>query len=635
MATDINSIVCEKCNTRYRYDASKIPAGGRKMRCSTCGHIFLAMPRTIVAGNPVTPGEGGDDDESELQLEEEENASKKPAAEPKKDEKKKRILLRQDGTRYAVADTATLQRWIVERRISREAELSLDGEVWEKVSERMDLAPFFSIVERNRKGRGKGETQANIPIQPAQPNASRKREGRDGGVKSANASRESGPAPSAPTPGPTTSGSLAFANKDTLKELNASRAANNPNGYTAASSSTVATSPASPAAASSAAAGVTASASNVAASSTAAASPAASAKESTQAASSAAPVPPVAATKTVTAAAPPVPAVTKRDPGQASPAREATPVAPAPPPGMPVGAKVLYALVAILLLVTIAYVMIKPHPQPGSGAGAEPAESPLAAPSPAIPPSETGGNGGAAGTAGNPSTGGTSASSSGTSGKTPATDKAGAEKVAAEKAAAEKVAAEKVAAEKAAAEKVAAEKAAAEKGTAEKAGATPKPSESKSADTGKPGTPPGATEPAPKSSANVTALLKAGYNHLKNEKFAEAVASFREAAELSPGDARVWNELGWALHHQSQGDYRQQDSLRNQSVAAFQKALELNRRLADAYYGLGVLHQEMGQRADAARYFRLALDNNLKGKDSINEVRGFLSQLESQGYTGN
>ncbi|MFM7200480.1 MAG: tetratricopeptide repeat protein [Myxococcota bacterium] len=610
MATDINSIVCEKCNTMYRYDASKIPAGGRKVRCSTCGHIFLAMPRTAGAAQPSAPREANDEDESELQLEEDDNASKKPSAEPKKEEKKKRILLRQDGTRYAVADTATLQRWIVERRISREAELSMDGEVWDKISERMDLAPFFSIVERNRKSRGKGETQANIPIHPPQATSTpRKREGKESGPKSgtqAGASgREAGPAPSAPTPGPTTSGSLAFANKDTLKELTSTRPASvssvtqNAAGSAHVGSGTASVSGATPS-------------SREPASSPAPAAPI-----------SPAPVPPVAAktggASTQPASVPPVPALVVRDPGQASPAREAAP-APVRPPGLPVAAKVLYGLVAALLLATVIYVVLKPGPHTGTGGSEEPAGSPLTEPSPGVPPTETGGNGGVNGTA---NTGNAGNAETGKPEKVKPADKA---------------AADKAAADKAAADKAAADKAAADKSTGEKPAATPKPAEAKTpveANASKPAGSAETPQAAPKSSANVTALLKAGNNFLKSEKYGEAVASFRQAAELSPGDARVWNELGWALHHQSQVDYRQQDGLRNQSVDAFKKALELNRRLADAYYGLGVLYQEMGQRAEAARYFRLALDNNLKGRDSINEVRGFLTQLEAQGYTGN
>ena len=32
MATEINNIVCEKCNTMYRYDASRILEIGAKLR---------------------------------------------------------------------------------------------------------------------------------------------------------------------------------------------------------------------------------------------------------------------------------------------------------------------------------------------------------------------------------------------------------------------------------------------------------------------------------------------------------------------------------------------------------------------------------------------------------------------------
>ncbi len=147
------NIVCEKCATVYRIDASRIPAKGKKVKCSKCGHIFLARAPRDEDEVPTTE-QGPDlaaelsEEVADLDVEPTDPGRKPPDSRPRK-----RLLLRQDGTRYAVSDLATLQRWIVERRVSREAELSEDGEVWEKVGERMDLLPFFGIVERTRRNR--------------------------------------------------------------------------------------------------------------------------------------------------------------------------------------------------------------------------------------------------------------------------------------------------------------------------------------------------------------------------------------------------------------------------------------------------------------------------------------------------
>jgi predicted Zn finger-like uncharacterized protein len=156
------NIVCENCNTVYRFDAAKIPPGGKKVRCSHCGHVFVARASAAVADEIVRRSEQA---AAERVVGDGLDESRNPqngqdsAAQDARDQRK-RLLLRQDNTRYAVNDLATLQRWIVERRISKDAEFSEDGEVWEKVGDRMDLLPFFSIVDRNRsrrQGRAGGE----------------------------------------------------------------------------------------------------------------------------------------------------------------------------------------------------------------------------------------------------------------------------------------------------------------------------------------------------------------------------------------------------------------------------------------------------------------------------------------------
>src|SRR5574338_346914 len=37
-------IVCQKCQTRFQLDDSRIPAKGARVRCSRCKHAFLVAP---------------------------------------------------------------------------------------------------------------------------------------------------------------------------------------------------------------------------------------------------------------------------------------------------------------------------------------------------------------------------------------------------------------------------------------------------------------------------------------------------------------------------------------------------------------------------------------------------------------
>ena len=57
-------------------------------------------------------------------------------------------LLKQDGKVYHVRNLATIQRWIVERRVMREDLISSGGLSWEPVGHHPDLEIFFQMVER-------------------------------------------------------------------------------------------------------------------------------------------------------------------------------------------------------------------------------------------------------------------------------------------------------------------------------------------------------------------------------------------------------------------------------------------------------------------------------------------------------
>jgi Flp pilus assembly protein TadD len=58
------------------------------------------------------------------------------------------MRLRQDGSIYELADLATLQRWIVERRVNPHDQVSSDGRDWESVRARPDLKVFFQLVSQ-------------------------------------------------------------------------------------------------------------------------------------------------------------------------------------------------------------------------------------------------------------------------------------------------------------------------------------------------------------------------------------------------------------------------------------------------------------------------------------------------------
>ena len=94
----------------------------------------------------------------------------------------------------------------------------------------------------------------------------------------------------------------------------------------------------------------------------------------------------------------------------------------------------------------------------------------------------------------------------------------------------------------------------------------------------------GCTPPGPR------ALLK-GKKLLDRGDYAAAVAELKTATALLPGNAQAWNYLGVACQRAGQPD---------DAVAAYQRALTLDRDLLDAHYNLGSLWLEQNK-PDAAR----------------------------------
>ncbi len=102
-----------------------------------------------------------------------------------------------------------------------------------------------------------------------------------------------------------------------------------------------------------------------------------------------------------------------------------------------------------------------------------------------------------------------------------------------------------------------------------------------------------------------------GYFYYQRGKWAEAETSFRASLALGEDNPRAWNNLGMTLAQER----RYEDSL-----AAFLKAVGP----ADAYCNLGFVYMTQGNREEARRAYRQALE-----QDSTLEVaRAALAKLE-------
>ena len=119
-------IKCERCGTEYEFDDTRVSEEGVTVKCSTCGHLFKVRKKSFVLTEPVLPD-----------------------AESKDEIGDRNWMVRQlDGSVLSFKELTTLQKWIVERRVSRDDEISKSGETWKRLGSIAELASFFQIVDQ-------------------------------------------------------------------------------------------------------------------------------------------------------------------------------------------------------------------------------------------------------------------------------------------------------------------------------------------------------------------------------------------------------------------------------------------------------------------------------------------------------
>ena len=134
---------CERCDTEYELEESKVPAAGVTVKCASCGNLFrvrrknapgtvppvraVAVPPPLPVAPPAVQDEGG------------------PPTVP--DEPRDWMVRSPDGEIRRFREFTTLQRWIVERKVTRVWRVSRSGEAWKALGEIAELAPFFEVVD--------------------------------------------------------------------------------------------------------------------------------------------------------------------------------------------------------------------------------------------------------------------------------------------------------------------------------------------------------------------------------------------------------------------------------------------------------------------------------------------------------
>jgi predicted Zn finger-like uncharacterized protein len=127
-------IRCERCQTEYEFDESKVTEAGVTVKCTNCGNLFKVRRRAVTPPPVVVqPGE-------------------------------KIWMVRSAGGEIRrFRELTTLQAWIVESKVSREDEISLTGETWKRLGDISELASFFHVVEQARAANAVVQAAAASP----------------------------------------------------------------------------------------------------------------------------------------------------------------------------------------------------------------------------------------------------------------------------------------------------------------------------------------------------------------------------------------------------------------------------------------------------------------------------------------
>lgn len=115
-------VVCESCQTEYEFDDAQVGEAGVTVKCTNCNYLFRVARQkaeATTAPAPSTPSPGTT-----------------------------WMLRTAGGDIYRIGELTTLQQWIVERKVTRQDELSRDGRSWKPLAEMAELASFFEGVER-------------------------------------------------------------------------------------------------------------------------------------------------------------------------------------------------------------------------------------------------------------------------------------------------------------------------------------------------------------------------------------------------------------------------------------------------------------------------------------------------------
>jgi predicted Zn finger-like uncharacterized protein len=139
---------CDRCQTEYELDDASVAGSGASVQCTNCGHTFVVGSERPSGTPPPLAGKPG--------------AANNPTP--------SWMLTTEEGKTHRFRDSQTLQKWVVERRVTRADRVCPPGGSWRRLADVDELRPFFDVVAQ--ADRAAAAARGSRPTRPETPRAS-------------------------------------------------------------------------------------------------------------------------------------------------------------------------------------------------------------------------------------------------------------------------------------------------------------------------------------------------------------------------------------------------------------------------------------------------------------------------------
>ncbi|BDG03312.1 tetratricopeptide repeat protein [Anaeromyxobacter oryzae] len=158
---------CERCRAQYVFDDDQVTPSGLTVQCTNCGHVFRVKKKELVVTVPVKPDEldGAPLPATAAALRPAGHVeAASAAARPHEPERREWRVRQANGNVFTFRELTTLQKWIVEQKVSRDDEISQGTDAWKRLGNIAELASFFQVVEAAERAKAHPAQPAVTPL---------------------------------------------------------------------------------------------------------------------------------------------------------------------------------------------------------------------------------------------------------------------------------------------------------------------------------------------------------------------------------------------------------------------------------------------------------------------------------------